>query len=429
MFCQMVIFYIFVEIKIIIMKKTFHFFAIALLFLFCNSNSYSQTNKKDERLKEKAARHADLKEYDKAVKVLKDGLNSNNCSSFWDLIVGYSYEEYQQMSSLRITVSSKPSEKKSGDNLGDSLMDKIMGPNGLDGLMKKIALDNFLNTCKEAQLSCEYPFNSYVYLRLLTVDKNIDSNISDKAWKFYQKGESEFQKQNLESARRYYQKAIEAQSDFYKARLYLGDSYYASKEYALAIKYFREAIEKYPEMFEPRKYLVDALSKSGEYEKAFTEINGAILIYPECGMFWKMEDACALLGKKFDRHWIPRGVSVNEMDTSNQKSNSTKYVSGPWKYYREGFDAIQKYCGEDGIIAQNPITKEKYAEVYCWRYMLKKSNDPSLEFARKMETQNMLDCYVFLSEFNSILYKQEHAFVSENKEKATKYLESLSVPK
>src|SRR5690606_35572773 len=115
--------------------------------------------------------------------------------------------------------------------------------------------------------------------------------VSSKAIKFFNKAEEEFKNKNYNKAGEYYQRAIEYQPDFYKALLYLGDTYYFMNNYIEAINKFKQCSEKYPHFLEPRKYLVDAYRKEGLYDKSYEEAIEAVLVYPDLSMFAKMEDA------------------------------------------------------------------------------------------------------------------------------------------
>jgi hypothetical protein len=92
------------------------------------------------------------------------------------------------------------------------------------------------------------------------------------------------------------------------------------------------------------------------------------------------------------------------------------------------WEKIKPYTDEKGIVKTgNPLTKQRYAEAYCWEYMLEKSNDESLNYARKMQKENTLDCYVLVSLYNYDLYTQTQDLIQRNPDKVKTFLKGLVV--
>jgi tetratricopeptide (TPR) repeat protein len=410
---------------------------LAGLILFCFTTAFAQLTPSEEKTVEKAKKSANKGEFDKAVEILKPVLvKHQDNTELWNTIVNYKYKAYQMS---RNSGLGDFTIKVSGDSTGkDSLANKLADMlNGMD--LKKMSFSQFVTLCKEGERLCEFPEYPNIYLRNFFVDKPGFENLPDKAIKFYNKAEDAFGEKNYDDAKKYYAKAIEEYPKFYKAVLYLGDTYFITKDYGTAAKYYRQASAIQPDQLEPHKYLFDALREMNNDEEAMNEAISTIMIYPDGSMFWKIEDLATTMNKKFDRNWMPRKVPVNILKDSfnfkesiftdeSGKSTTSGKVEEPWNYYQEAWEKIKPYTNEKGIVkSDNPLTKQRYAETYCWEYMLEKSNDESLNFARKMQKQNTLDCYVLVSLYSYDLYPQLQDLIQRNPDKVKTFLKSLLV--
>lgn len=144
---------------------------------------------------------------------------------------------------------------------------------------------------------------------------------------------------------------------------------------------------------------------------------------------YKLEEQSAAAGyKNYDLHWMPREVLPNSFIKTLSSKNDYQLkplASSFWKYYTEAFDKIKAHCNGSCILPDNDPSKQKYVEVYAWEYMLSKSQSPDLDFARKMQQKEYLDCYVLLSNFHYDLLDQYRDFVPANKVKIRGYFELL----
>jgi tetratricopeptide (TPR) repeat protein len=265
-------------------------------------------------------------------------------------------------------------------------------------------------------------------LRIYNVDKEIDTNVSKKALTYFNEAQTEFSNKNYNQAAILYRRACEEQPDFYKARMYLGDCYYFSKNYTDAVNVFTEVRDKFPFLLEPHKYLIDAYAKKYAYDKCVDESIAAMCIYPDFSVMQKMEDAAYMDHKNVNINWIPRGILPNKplRETSelrlNDYSDKDTIVAAPWLIYKEAGEKISQFCDSNGIVKKpNNLTQSKYMEVFSWEYMLENSVDSSLDDARKMKAMGYLDCYVLVSLFHYDLYPQYASFIADNKEKVARY--------
>ncbi len=290
--------------------------------------------------------------------------------------------------------------------------------------------NQILNTGRVS--TCVYRWAHYpaMLIRMNHVDGPI-KNPAPAAVKQFNLAEKEFQQRNFTAAANLYKKAIEIDSSYYKAKLYLGDVYYATKYYNLAIPEFKAAVATRPDLVEPRKYLIDALMESSQYDIAYDECVEAMMVYPDLSLLDKIESTVHKQGNsKYDLHWIARGVFPNKLKPVKEEKDDLPLKlanSEHWKYYAEALDKVKSYADDKGVLSTNSLTKEKYLEVYSWNYMLSKSNAPDLEFARKMKEKGYLDCYVMLSNFHYDILDQYKDFVANNRDKIKGYFELLKV--
>ena len=406
---------------------------ITVLCLCINGIGFCQTNPLDKKL-EKANEYFSEGKLDDAEKYVVNLVEKNpTYGDGWDMLVKIRYELYGNakktdniFGNLSISTQKKGEKNTVKD---DSLVKE------LTEMLNKIkpselALSKTTYTMRKATALTRDAWRSSAYLRILYIDVEIDSNVNKKALNYFHDAENEFADKNYNKAAKLYKHAIEEQPDFYKASLYLGDCFYATGNYADAIMAFKASAEKFPSALEPAKYLVDAYSKSGLYDKATEAAINSLMVYPDCTIMQKLENILYLNNKLLQIEWTPRGVLPNRyVDTSIDNVNEYKEDSivakGPWVAYVAAYNKALPYCNKKGILSSNQLTSSKYLEVYSWEEMLKNSDDPSLDEARKMKKMNYLDCYVLVSCFHYDFYDQYVDFVAKNREKITRYYKTF----
>ena len=288
---------------------------------------------------------------------------------------------------------------------------------------------HLINTFRLACCHSRNAYSSSFLLRHYMADKEVDKNVKPEAQKEYDRAEKEFSQHNYNTAAQYYQKAIDIDSTFYKARLYLGDVYYFTRNYNLAITEFKRAVATEPDLLEPRKYLFDALEKSGQAKKAYETGLESLCVYPDLTMFTKIENAAYEAGIKCTfnadiRYVMPN--SIKKPSTHKDDFTIDAPKNTPWKYYTEAMGTVKSYCNEYGLINQNNITNEKYLELYSWQYMLDKAGKEDLKTAREMKEKGFLDCYVFINCFHNDFLEQYRHFVANNREHINQYFAYLA---
>jgi tetratricopeptide (TPR) repeat protein len=407
---------------------------VSIGFLFAFSIVYSQSNPLDKKM-EKAYSLIEKDKIDDAEKYMVKLLSENpDYGPGWDYLCKIRYKQYTQSKSLDnifggdIVVTTKDEKgkdiKNNNDSLGKNLM-KMLN----DIKPSKIAYDKYLYTLRQATLLSNDAYYSSQVLRTNFIDEETDTAVSRKALKYFNDAESEFEKKNYNDAAKLYKRAIGEQPDFYKAALYMGDCFYYLGNYIEAINSFKKAVEKFPNALEPRKYLIDAYAKEKLYSEALTEVFSAMAVYPDQSIaFAKMDDALYLNNKTLDIKWIPRGTFPNKIISDSSRLNKYQpsadelICKSPWTFYKNSFSSIQTFCNEKGIVEKsNTLTKSGYMEVYGWEEMLKNSQDPLLDEARRMQKDGFLDCYVLVTCFHFDFYDQYIDFVGKNKSRITEY--------
>jgi tetratricopeptide (TPR) repeat protein len=398
---------------------------ISTLLMYGTVNA--QLTRRDMRKYNKASARYVHNKLDEAEKLLQPlSAKYPQSAAIWNLLAQvqmlnyYNKTETEKLFSFsagNMTITGTSGEVKRNDSLTGALVSLLNDNRPSKNYLKKSS-----ESWREATLRCEDAELPSVFLRTFFLDTTLDTTPRQNAIKEFNMGEAAFQKQNYTDAISHYQNAIDLDSSFYKARVYMGDAYYSKQDYIVASKYFREAIRLKPNLQEPRKYLVDALYHMHAFQDAEKEAVEALLVYPDVGMFLKLKEVVKAENKHFDRHWMERGVFPNTVGDQplNEKGDRD------WMEYINGFSLIEKYCDKDGIIVQkNDLSKSHYAEVFSWEYMLKKTSSEKFPFARKMQQAGFLDCYVMLSEYHYDFNAQFQHFSKHNRERLKSYVELL----
>lgn len=417
------------------MKRTLAF----LIIFFPVVAGLAQSNPLDKKL-EKAYSLANDGKITEADKYVTELLEKNpDYGTGWDLLAKIRYKEYKDAKlsdnllsgNITVTTTGKDGKevKSEDDSLAQSLM-KLLN----DIKPSKKAWSKYIYTMRKGTLLAPDAYECSSTLRIYFIDPEVDTAVSKKALNYFNKAEEEFQKKDYEKAMKHYQQAINAQPDFYKASLYLGDAHYFMGHYIQAIASFKDAIQKFPSLVEPRKYLIDAYAKERLYKDCLDASIEAMMVYPDHSLIDKLEDAVYMNEKKLAFTPVKRPVLPNTIDMDTMESNNTYYEeikpAGPWTYYTKALGKISSYCNKEGLIEKpTSLTKSKYLEVYSWEEMLNNSQDPSLETARQMQKDGYLDCYVLVSCFHYDLYDQYSAFVKANKVKINEYYQKYMIPR
>jgi tetratricopeptide (TPR) repeat protein len=370
---------------------------------------FGQTNKKVE----KAVKIFNSGKIDKAIPIMEKIVEKESSDDNWNTLINmyyYRYEYAKENATNAVVVAI-------GQSMGANMKHK-------DYTSSNKCFNDLILKCREASLYSQSTRASQL-IRNYLVDYTPDTTISEEAKKEFETGEEYFGKKDYSNSKIHYQNALSIKPDYYKATIYLGDSYWYLNNMDSAIHYFRKGIEMNPDLLEPRKYLVDALGYSKKNEEAKKECIDAIYIYPDQSMLMKYSNLLEREDKKINKHWAKRGCEINSIGWTE-----TKTKDPIWSIYQKAENRIKEYCDSNGVIVKsNTLTKAKYLEVYSWETMLNSSTELSneMKFAREMADKGFLDCYIFISVFHYDLYGQYADFVKENKERIKTYIETYLI--
>lgn len=381
------------------------------LFLFYHSpGQYSDLNGQENKDMVKVNKYFEKKKYAEAIDLLEPiVLSHKKNKDYWTTLCRLYAAKYNA-SKLNFTVTTDSKDAESS-----KLINELMSLMNGAGEHKE-----YINIMRKATLLCGNLEIVGAMLRVEVIDSRyaVDTNISEKGKKNFKMAETYFSQRDMMNAIKYYKKALDADPDYYKAYLYLGDAYYLNKEYEEAETIFQECSDSFPDLVEPIKYYYDVMYMQGEYKKAYELALRGLMVCPDIGMQLKFDAVCTQLDKSYKQHWMSRNYFPNKI-----KGRNSEIESEPWKYYRDALDSIRPYADTlTGLLRPNPLTKTKYPEEYCWSYMLEKS-ESKFEFARQMKAKGMLDCYVLFSLFHVDIYDQFKDLSKCNPQKLKKYIE------
>jgi tetratricopeptide (TPR) repeat protein len=389
--------------------------------MFFSMNGFSQVSK-DEKTITKCITIYNEKDRYKGLEKLEAYMNQRSFNSYYayETLVAMSYGIYEQNKSffggLNIEVTGEDS--LNSDSLSNDLLTSLM-----DQLE-----ENFINVCRRSTIEGTSP-TADMYLRILRIDVDVDSAVSEKAKAYYDEGELFFGKKDYDLAALNYRKAFLEDPNYYKAVLYFGDTFWAKEQYDSALFYFAKARDMEPEQMSARIFMVDALREQGLYYRAKKEAIDALMVYPGYNMKNKLEEILYVENKTFNERRITRNFYANDMGNPNQDM----LLSSPlWKDYRAAKTDVSKYCNEDGIIEENGEFTDRYLEVYSFRRMLEKHpNDlpESLHFADKMREEGYLEPYIFICLFHFDIYEQfkDYMSVEANRIKTAEFIEKYVI--
>jgi len=386
---------------------------LLLLFVLCvATNSFAQLSEAEDKQVNKALKLFNKGKHDKGIATL-DKVQKNNLQNedLWRYRVQMEYSRYI----VQLNKDLETAEKKYGGS-------KREQNNFLDKSKSSGYEIEMLAAASRATLHCEKQELASIIIRIFMVDETNDRP-DKEAKEEYAKGEEKFKAEDYTGAIRHYKKAVEIDSTYYKATLYLGDAYFHNEDFDKAITWYQKACDMRPNLLEPRKYLTDGYIKQKKWSEAYAACIDGIAVYPDVGMFIKLEDICDKQGKSFDRHWVSRLFYPNTLNFVQDPIETS-----PWSHYRKAKSEIQYFCNQRGIITdKNDKTEAKYMEVYSWEYMLENGEGAELSFARKMKEAGFLDCYVFISMYHISIQPQFEKWNPENKERIRTYVDTYLV--
>ncbi len=401
------------------------------LVLFLNVAVSAQISKKEQKIFNKSVKMYNKKKYKKANELIDKVIeNHRDVPILWRNKVEYCYQDYLANGSINLFSNMSITYENEGEVEDSEETEKLKG--FFQAFMSmSVQKRNLRFAIREATRYTNTLNFADIYLRILFIDTKypVDQEISQKARDLFNDAEDYFVSSDYNKAAEYFEKALQIEPNYYKARLYKGDCYYMLKEYSRAAPIFSEAAERFPDLLEPQKYYGDALMGMNQYQKAQDAYIDGLLRFPDRSMWLKLSSAADALGKEVESGWVPR-----ECEVSRAENNSVYYLGSTdsiypsyWNYYLEALENVEEFVDENGILSKNSITDYKTLEAYSWDYMLENADEgiEELETARKMKEKGMLEPYVLISLFHYDLFDQYKKYVTDHRDEATRYLNSL----
>lgn len=373
-----------------------------LAILTLGINAFGQKMTKDEKQITKCWKVFKTKSQSKGIAKLEKYMSKQEWPSLlaYESLVKMEYVNFKRnakMFGFEIKV-----EGESNDSLTQTFQD----------MLEEIYRARFLNVCRMSTMESTSP-SADIYLRQMIVDVDPDTAVSEKGAEYYSEAEEFFINQDFELAELNYRKALKQDSAYYKANLYLGDSFWARNEFDSALVYYKIAKEMQPNLLEPRIYIIDALVEQELFYRAKKECFEALTVYPGQNVKYKLQRILYIEHKFMNEHRLNRRFYPNDINDNEQPTLEANLI---WADYRKAKGEVSKYCNEDGIIEENGETDDRYLEVYSIRRMLEQHMDDlpePLHFADKMRGEGFLEPYVFVSLFHIDIYPQFKDYMSE----------------
>lgn len=388
------------------LRKSFSLL-FGLLLVVGLSAQYSAS---DSKAIEKSKALFKKAKYDKAITTLaKVQPNYVFDNELWELRVIYEYIRYKTQFQKDINTL----VKKAGSGKTISVKFKSMEYRS-----------QMLNQCKLATMLCERQGTAHGILFDEMVAESVDTTVSDEAKEAHGAGDNEYNQENWSAAIKQYQKSLREDSTYYDATLSIGMCYGKQEEWEKAIPWYKKAIRLRPDRLKAHINLVECYTKLKRWDEAYAACVEGIICYPSDELFGSLSEVCEKKGKSFNRHWMFRLNLPNRMNTDQDAA-----TKDPWSFYRSAKGKIEDNCDDKGIIKSSELTSQKYMETYSWEYMLKKDDTDEKEFgfARRMQTEGYLDCYVFVSMYHVNFREQYIDFSKNNAERIRTYIDTQLV--
>ncbi|MFT5822992.1 MAG: tetratricopeptide (TPR) repeat protein [Crocinitomix sp.] len=391
-----------------------------LVITLCSMSAFGQKLTKDEKQITKCWKVFNTKSYTKGIGKLEKYMSQQEWPSLlaYESLVSMHYADFNRNANifgfdLKIEV-----DGVENDSLTKTFQE----------MLEDIYRSRFLNVCRMSTMESTSP-SADVYLRQLMVDIDPDTSVSEKGAAYYSEAEEFFVNGDFELAESNYRKALKEDTAYYKAHLYLGDSFWAREEYDSAQVYYKIARNMQPNLLEPRIYIIDALVEQELFYRAKKECIEALTVYPGQNLKYKLQRVLYIENKFMNEHRVNRRFYANDMSIDEQPALEGNMF---WADYRKAKAEVSKYCNDDGIIEENGETDDRYLEVYSFRRMLEQHMHDlpePLHFADKMREEGFLEPYIFVSLFHIDIYPQFKDYMSEeaNREKTIDFVEKYLI--
>ena len=262
--------------------------------------------------------------------------------------------------------------------------------------------------------------------------------------------EAAFSRRDFEEAIRNYSKVLEYDPKNYGAVLFIGDSYFAMKNWPKAGEWYQKAIDLDPDKETAHRYYADMLLKNGEIEKSRTRFIQAVVAEPYNPISWRALQGWASTNKlQLKRVHVDTPNNVSQTGEKNititMDPKEPEETSSIWLMY--GLTKVKWHSDE--FKKQFPSEKQyrhSLAEeadalataATVWTEMnesdkkKKKASaapkDPNLILLLKLYQAKMIKPYVLLNAADNDIARDYNDYRQKNRDKLEQYLSEFVVP-
>jgi len=262
--------------------------------------------------------------------------------------------------------------------------------------------------------------------------------------------EAAFSRRDFEGAIKNYSKVLEYDPKNYSATLFIGDTYFAEKDWARAGDWYQKAIELNPDKETAHRYYADMLLKNGEVEKSRTRFIQAVVAEPYNPITWRALQEWADANKlQLKQVHVDTPNNVNQTGEKNititMDPKEPEETSSIWLMYgltkvkwrsdefKKRFPAEKQYrhsLAEEADALTTAATV--WTEVNESNKKKKKSSpapkDPNLVLLLKLYQSKMIEPYVLLNAADNDIARDYDGYRQKNRDKLEQYLSEFVVP-
>lgn len=257
--------------------------------------------------------------------------------------------------------------------------------------------------------------------------------------------EAAFSRRDFEEAIKNYSKVLEYEPKNYSAVLFIGDTYFAEKNWAKAGEWYQKAIDLDPNKETAHRYYADMLLKNGEVEKSRTRFIQGVVAEPYNPITWRALQAWATTNKlQLKRVHVDTPNNVSQtgeknititVDPKESAESSVLWLSYglakvKWRgeEFKKQFPAEKQYRHS---LAEEADALTMAATV--WTEVNEKKapsppKDPNLILLLKLYQAKMIEPYVLLNAADEGIAQDYRGYREKNREKLEQYLSEFIVP-
>lgn len=256
--------------------------------------------------------------------------------------------------------------------------------------------------------------------------------------------EAAFSKRDFDEAIKNYSKVLEHDPKNYSAALFIGDSYFAEKDWVKAGEWYQKAIDLNPNIETAHRYYADMLLKNGEVEKSRTRFIQAVVAEPYNPISWRALQGWATINKlQLKRIHVDTPNNVRQtgeknititLDSKAPVETSTLWLSYGLTKAKWHGDEFKKQFPEEKqyrhSLAEESDALTTAAKV--WTEVNEKTasvpKDPNLILLLKLYQAKMIEPYVLLDAADAGIAQDYAGYREKNREKLEQYLNEFVVP-